>query len=519
MDNKRNMKDMKEPNKLEKINPRRYQESIFNTAKKNNTLVVLPTGLGKTHIALMLAKHRLEKLKESKVLFLAPTRPLAAQHKEYFQKYFPNMKSHLFTGKINSSKRFELWQDAEIIFSTPQCIANDLKHGLDISGVSLLIEDEAHRCLKNYDYNVVAREYSKKAKNPLVLGLTASPGSKAEIIKQVCRNLNIGALEIRTRDSEDVKPYLQKLEIEIIKLDFPEEFQEIRNLLQGIYKKRVEELKNRKLLFGPATKKNIIDLQSKLIRKISSGERHFNVLKGSSVCAQAIKIQHVLELLETQTLESCYNYFQDLFDQAKQKKSKAVQNLVKNKDFSKAYSLILNNLGKIEHPKLQKINELIMGEIEKKEKKIIIFSQYRATVNMINRALNRRSINSSIFIGQQGEKGMNQKEQQRILNEFKKGKINVLISTSIGEEGLDIPEVGLVIFYEPIPSAIRKIQRAGRTARLKSGKLIILMTKKTRDESYHWASIYKEKKMKESLQDIKDSFKKDKKKEDLNEFL
>jgi Fanconi anemia group M protein len=501
------------------MQPRKYQESILNTAKKNNTLVVLPTGLGKTLIALLLAKYRISKYPGSKVLFLAPTRPLAAQHKESLQKEIPGVKSHLFTGKINSAKRMELWQDSDIIFSTPQCIANDLKKGLDLSQVSLLVEDEAHRCLKNYDYTIIAKHYIEKAKSPLILGLTASPGNDSSIIKQVCKNLAIKSVEVRTRESEDVRPYLQKLEKEIIKLDFPEEFKEIRKLLQEIYKRKINELKNRRLLFVPATKKNILMLQSRLMKKIFSGERHFNVLKGVSVCAQSIKLQHALELLETQTLRSCFEYFQDLYKQAKEKRSKGVQLLVKDKNFTKSYSLLLNNLGRKENPKLEKIKEIVEKEFSKDKKKILIFSQYRFTVNSINKELVSSGIKSKIFVGQlkKGETGMSQKEQQQILNEFKQGKINVLVSTSVGEEGLDIPEVDLVIFYEPIPSAIRKIQRAGRTARLKQGKLLILMIKGTRDESYHWAAVYKEKKMREALTNIKNSF--SKKSKDLRNFI
>jgi len=68
---------------------------------------------------------------------------------------------------------------------------------------------------------------------------------------------------------------------------------------------------------------------------------------------------------------------------------------------------------------------------------------------------------------------------------------------------LDLPEVSVVIFYEPIPSAIRKIQRTGRTARLKPGKVITLLTKKTKDEVNFWVSAQKEKKMYKVLDDLK----------------
>ena len=110
-----------------------------------------------------------------------------------------------------------------------------------------------------------------------------------------------------------------------------------------------------------------------------------------------------------------------------------------------------------------------------------------------------------MFIGQtkKAGSGLSQKEQQGIIEEFRNGEINIICSTSIGEEGLDIPEVNSVIFYEPIPSAIRKIQRAGRTARLMKGRLIILLTKDTLDEIYYFASMGKEKRMNKAIREIK----------------
>ncbi|MCS7134270.1 MAG: helicase-related protein [Candidatus Pacearchaeota archaeon] len=480
------------------LQPRIYQLSILETAKQKNTLVVLPTGLGKTLIALLLAKERLKLFPSSKILFLAPTRPLVEQHYHYFKKNIEteNLEIHLFTGKINQKKRVEIWKKAQIIFSTPQCIQNDLKKGLiDLKDVSLLIEDEAHKCLRNYSYTFVAQKYKEQAKNPRILGLTASPSHEASKIKEICKNLGIEAIEVRTRESPDVKPYLQKLSYEIIKVELPKELQKIRELLKKIYDKKIEELKNRRLLFEKATKKTLLELQAKLKSTVLSGQKNFNILKGVSVCAQAIKLQHALELLETQTMSAFFNYIQDLYEQAKQKKSKAVIQLVKTKEFQEVYfyTYELHKKG-FEHPKISSLKEILLKEKEKNpEIRVLVFSQYRDSVSKINDELTKLNIKSKIFIGQANKKldGLTQKEQQLILHEFREGKINVLVSTSIGEEGLDIPEVDLVIFYEPIPSAIRKIQRAGRTARLKPGKLIILITKKTRDESYHWAAYNK----------------------------
>ena len=503
---------------------RDYQLNILETAKKNNTLVVIPTGLGKTLIALLLAKHYLSENPKSKVLFLAPTRPLAQQHYEYFQKNLPELYAELqlFTGKINAKKRQSLWQLADIIFSTPQCIANDLKkYRINLENVSLLIEDEAHRCLKNYDYTYVARKFLEQTKEieRRILGLTASPGSDLSVIREICKNLNIEKVEARHRESEDVKSYIQELNIEKIYVDFPEEFKKIKMPLKEIYDKKIEELKNRYLLFGPATKKAVLMLQRKLGNQLSSGNNNFNVLRGLSVCAQAIKLQHALELIETQGITQLHNYFQNLFDQAKKNQSKAVLQIVKSPQFNSAYIKLVELLGKKEHPKLYKVREIVEKAIKDNSKsKIIVFAQYRDSGILINKTLNTiPGIHAKVFVGQakKGESGLSQKEQQEIIKEFKENEINVLTSTSIGEEGLDIPEVDYVIFYEPVPSAIRKIQRAGRTARLKPGNLIMLITKNTRDESYFWSSHYKEKKMYGALESISESLNKQAEKKQL----
>jgi ERCC4-related helicase len=174
------------------LKPRKYQEEIFKTCKDKNCLVVLPTGLGKTLIGLMLAVERIEKFPLEKILFLAPTKPLAEQHLISFKKNLPELWAdiELFTGQVKAEKRKKIWDTANIIFSTPQCIANDLKNGLyNLEEVSLLVEDEAHRCVKNYDYTYIAKVYLAQSKNPRLVGLTASPGSDTKKNKRDCKKL------------------------------------------------------------------------------------------------------------------------------------------------------------------------------------------------------------------------------------------------------------------------------------------------------------------------------------------
>lgn len=497
---------------LEGITPRDYQKKIFETCTDKNCLVVLPTGLGKTLIALMLSIKRMKEFPGQKVVFLAPTKPLAEQHLNSFKKYLPELFGdlQLFTGKVKAEQRKKIWQTADIIFSTPQCIANDLKKGLyNLHEVCLLIEDEAHKCIKNYDYTYISKKYKEQAKDQRIIGLTASPGSETSKIKEICKNLFIKEVELRTRESEDVKKYLQELKFEKKIVNFPAEFEELKHIILKLFNNYVEELKHRRVLWGAPTKIGLIQLQKKIAGTLSRGNKNFNYMLGASACAQAIKLQHALELLETQTLGSFNKYLKNLFDQAAKRQSKGVIKLVSKPEFNFIFMRSNELLSKnTEHPKLNELEKIVEQEKNENEKmKMIIFTQFRETATTIAKKLNKiKGIKSKVFVGQSKKKetGLSQKEQKKIIEEFSSGEINVLCATCIAEEGLDIPEVNAVIFYEPIPSAIRAIQRAGRTARLMEGKLIILITKNTRDETFYYVSRSREKKMKTAIEKIKE---------------
>ncbi|MFH1365121.1 MAG: DEAD/DEAH box helicase [archaeon] len=511
---------------LQGIVPRNFQKNILKTCIEKNCLVVLPTGMGKTLIALMLTIERMKKFPGQKTLFLAPTRPLAEQHINSFKKYLPELFAdmQLFTGQIDASSRKKIWQTADIIFSTPQCIANDLKKELySLKEVCLLVEDEVHRCVKNYDYVYVAKRYTAQSKNPRILGLTASPGNERSKIQEICKTLSIGEVEIRSKDSPDVQEYIQELEFEKEIVDFPEEFKQIRESLLKLFNKYVGELRNRKIFFEPASKTNLLSLQKRLIMELAKGSKNYNFMLGASACAQAIKIQHALELLETQTLKGFNDYLKELFNQASKKKSRGVVNLVSKPEFNLAYILSNDILSRgEEHPKLKRLTELIEKQKIGENGKAIIFSQFRETASTICKKLNAvKGVKAKVFIGQTKKNGvgLSQKEQKEIIQDFSEGKINILCATCIGEEGLDIPEVKAVIFYEPIPSAIRTIQRTGRTARLSKGKLIILITKGTRDEIHYYVSRAKEKKMASIIDSIKKDLKKSKKSEKQGELF
>lgn len=492
---------------LRNLKPRLYQEVIFSKSTTKNTLVVLPTGLGKTALAMMLAKHRLEIYPDSKILILAPTKPLVQQHLETFKKQFDidEKQFSLFTGDICPEKRQQLWTNSKIIFSTPQGLENDLiSDRISMKDVSLLVFDEAHRAAGDYSYNFIAKQYLKKAQNPRILGLTASPGSDVEKISEICRNLFIENIETRTETDNDVKEYVQDITINYVKVDLPPSFIFIKKTIEQCYNSKLNEVKNLGYLNSILIRKtDLIKLQAELHSKISSGERSTELMKSISLIAEATKIQHALELLETQGIYALHQYLQRLLEESGKTTVKAVKNLVKDEKFRIIFEMT-NKLyeNNIDHPKLEELKKVILAN---KNQKIIIFSHYRDMASKIKKELDKINVSSVVFVGQakRTEPGLNQKQQKQILENFRNSNFDVLIATSVAEEGLDVPSVDLVVFYEPIPSAIRTIQRRGRTARNSSGKVIILIANKTRDERYQWSTHHKEKRMHAILGDLK----------------
>ena len=490
---------------IRNFEPRLYQQTILATAVKKNTLVVLPTGLGKTNIAVLLAANRLTNYPGSKILILAPTRPLCDQHVSSMQKNLEIEEDQvqLFTGMIPPAKRADLWKKSKVIVSTPQGLENDIiSEKISLKDVSLLVFDEAHRAVGDYSYAFIAKQYHRKAEHPRILGLTASPGSDQEKIKEVCKNLFIEEIEIRSYGDPDVQPYIKEIDVEWVKLDFPPEFMQVRNFLRNSFEEKLETIKKLGYMYGNVSsysKTSILELQRGMYARMSSGEKDYGVMRSVSLLAEALKLQHALELVETQGIRPLWEYFQKLEEDASKTKVKAVQNLVKDLNFRSAYirTKELIAAGK-EHPKIGALKKIILEELlKKKDVKIIIFNQYRDSTNNIKSVLDSLDVKSKIFVGQTKKKdtGMSQKKQKQVIEEFRNGEFNCLIATCVAEEGLDIPAVDLVIFYEPVPSAIRTVQRRGRTGRQEKGRVIVLVTKKTRDEANLWSSVHKEKRM------------------------
>ena len=500
---------------IKDFTPRLYQETILATAAMKNTLVVLPTALGKTNIFLMLASLRLKNYPNSKILLIGPTRPLIDQYLAVFMKNFsmPESEMAVLTGFVRPDKRAELWKKSRIIFSTPQGLENDIiSNRIDLSEVSLLGFDEAHRAVGDYAYVFVAREYVKRARFPRIIAMTASPGSDNEKITEVCQNLFIEDVEVRTYEDPDVKKYIQEIDVQWVKVNLPEPFKVIQKDLKAFIKSRVQKLKDwgvlRRKDINFVSKTELLKMQGEIRARISSGEKDFVMWNSISVLAEIMKVSHALELLETQGIVPLHKYMKGLYDDSFKTKVKAVKNLAKDPAFKSALlkAEALFERG-IHHPKIEELKVLVKKELEKDpSSKILVFNQYRDNAQEVVRRLNEiPGVKAELFVGQmkKGNTGLSQKEQKAVLDKFRSGELNVLGATSVGEEGLDLPGVPLVIFYEPIPSAIRHIQRRGRTGRHEKGRVFVLMTKDTLDEGYRWSAHHKEKRMYRTLKDIK----------------
>ncbi|MBI2650416.1 DEAD/DEAH box helicase [Candidatus Woesearchaeota archaeon] len=500
---------------IKNFEPRLYQQTILATAAEKNTLVVLPTGMGKTNIFLMLAAQRLKQYPNSKVLFIGPTRPLIEQYMSVFKEYFEVGESDIsvFTGMVSPAKREQLWKSSRIVFSTPQGLENDIiSRRINLEEVCLLGVDEAHRAVGDYAYVFVAKQFMKLSRFPRVIALTASPGSDMDKIQEVCNNLFIENIEVRTDDDPDVKPYIQEMQTEWVNVELPRVFTDIQRLLTLFLRERFEKLKKLGILKRAdvkyVSKSDLLQLQAGLRGRISQGEKDFIVWNAISMLAEVMKVYHALELLETQGIIALHKYFERLVSESRTSKTKAIKSIMSDSNFKLAMvkASILHEEG-VEHPKLIELQNVVENEAKQNPNvKIMIFNQYRDNALDIVEKLNKiRGVKAKIFVGQQkkNDTGLSQKEQKLMLDDFRQGLFNALVATSIGEEGLDIPKVDLVIFYEPIPSAIRSIQRRGRTGRQDKGRVIILMAKGTRDEAYKWVAYHKEKKMYRNLANLK----------------
>jgi Fanconi anemia group M protein len=451
------------------IEVRDYQINLAQQAKTENSLVVLPTGLGKTTIALHVIADYLSKRKGG-ILFLAPTRVLVNQHYEFLKKTVRLDDITLITGEDLLAKRKKLWINS-IICATPEIVRNDIVRKIvDVNQFSLVIFDEAHRAVGDYAYATIAEQLNIDSTR--ILGMTATLPSEKEKAKEVCDNLYIKNIVERSDSSPDVKPYIQNTSIEWVKVDLLPEMKIIQRHIKLALDQRYTELRRNGLRLSD--NKSLSQLLNARQFVLNQNRRSAKPL------FTAIRITYALNIFEAHGITS----FLKFCERTKIKKGAGIKELFEtDRNFTAAINLAKDAHTKgIEHPKINKLCEIVRNT----ESKILIFSSYRDSVNVIHKKLTDINIPAEILIGKAGDTGLKQKKQVETVQKFRNGITKVLVATRVGEEGLDVSEVNLVIFYDNVPSSIRFVQRKGRTGRKESGKLVVLIAKETIDEAYYW---------------------------------
>jgi len=489
---------------------RRYQLRLADAAADEQTLVCLPTGLGKTTVSLLVTAERLHEA-GGKVLFLAPTKPLVQQHAEFYREALsiPDDEIVVFTGDVKPDDRAAVWDDARIVIATPQVVENDLVgNRISLRDVTHLTFDECHRATGDYAYVYIAERYHADAADPLVTGMSASPGGDTEEIETVCENLGLVNVEVMTEEDADVDEYTHDTDVQWEQVTLPDEVLAIRDGLNEVITDRLEKLKQlgvTNTTNPDLSQKDLNKMRGQLKRMMDNDQS--DGYKGMSTHAEVMKLRRATELVETQSVESVRRYFERQREAARSSgASKASQRMVADPKVREAMRKAESFDGL--HPKFSKARILLAETLGiDGGERAILFTESRDTAEALVEFLSA-SFDVRKFVGQgdkDGSDGMSQNEQQETLDEFKTGKFEVLVSTSVAEEGLDVPEVDLVCFYEPVPTAIRSIQRKGRTGRQAEGKVVVLMAEDTRDEAFFWISRRREKKMASQLAELKEA--------------
>ncbi len=481
---------------LESLEFREYQFNIISSIARNgNTLVVIPTGLGKTVIGVGVMASALAEGK--KAIFLAPTKPLAEQHYVSLSKML-NVKGAqilLLTGAIGKSKRKDAEAAAKVIVATPQTVANDMKSELlALDEFGSVVFDECHRAVGKYAYTYIANECA--VRDVTMVGLTASPGGKREKINAIVKTLGIKHIEVRISTDSDVAKYVMPKNIHIVNVDLSPRIKQIAEILKPEINEALNGLHKLGLFrfngFDNIPKGRLIELGNQIGRMTTNNYKYAAMFSYSKL----LNLTHAYDLLMVEGIYPFSRYIESLYE--KEEKSRTLQSLLKSGNL-----LVARNMAKEalkngeEHPKVLTVLDILK---DFRSKKVMLFAQYRSTIKMLVEYLNNNDFRAKQFVGK--SEGNTQEQQKQTIQEFRDGKFTVLVASSIGEEGMDIPGVDIVLFYESIPNEIRNIQRRGRTARFASGDIYMLVANGTKDQIYLHISRQRELKMFNTISEI-----------------
>uniref|UniRef100_A0A182Q8P6 Fanconi anemia group M protein n=1 Tax=Anopheles farauti TaxID=69004 RepID=A0A182Q8P6_9DIPT len=475
---------------------RQYQYAISKAALFKNTLVVLPTGLGKTFIAAVVMYNIYRWYPRGKVIFMAPTRPLVSQQIDacYRVMGIPRSDTCELTGKTQRHRRSALWQTKRVFYATPQVVLADLcapEHTFPTDQVRLVVIDEAHKAKGRYAYTELVRRIAEGNGNFRVLALSATPGRTLEDVAEVVKNLLIAHIEVRWENSIDVQQYTFRRDMRTIVIPLGETIQRIRQQLLDLIDPYLRRLLNANLLSGcPSTlTRGILILEQNRYRANAMHQRHpdhTSIMGDFSVC---VSLYHALELLVRYGIHTFLNFFdncgQEKYYVATDRQIKAFINALRE-EFRAArenhHQPLANDVAEYGHPKYRILERELVDFFRKcPESRVIVFCEFRDSVATINRLLadNQPLIRPKCIVGQGGTtvlRAVTQHEQIATMRAFRNGSCNTLIATCVVEEGIDVGEVDLIVCFDIAKNPSRFVQRIGRTARQRVGRVLMLVT-------------------------------------------
>ena len=492
---------------------RDYQYSIVMRGLYNNLLVALPTGLGKTFIAATIMLNWYRWTRDAQVVFVAPTKPLVSQQVEAcFQTVgIPRSATTMLTGGTSPGIRAEEWQSKRVFFMTPQTIINDLKTGIcDPKRIVLLVVDEAHRATGSYAYVEVVKFLRRFNTSFRVLALTATPGSSVEGVQEVIDGLGISRVEIRTEESIDIRKYVHRRQVDTILFDNSEEMIMIMDLFSKALQPTLNKLNAMNAYWAKdpmtLTPYGLTQARQKWMQE--AGRNANFGIKGmvNSIFTILASLAHSIELLKFHGIVPFFHKVRSFREETPEgeKGSKYKREILDNESFQKMMLRIqswVNNPNFVGHPKLDYLQGVILKHFTdhadcqdtadgpSSETKIMVFVHYRDSAEEVVRLLKRSEpmIRPHVFVGQanaKGSEGMDQKRQLDIISKFKAGTYNTLVATSIGEEGIDIGSVDLIVCYDASASPIRMLQRMGRTGRKRAGNIVITLMREKEEHNF-----------------------------------
>ena len=482
----------------EGVEARGYQLRSLERILSFSSLMVMPTGFGKTAVEWMAMAEHLRRGVE-KIVLIAPTTGLVDQQRSMAVERLNIASERIvaYTGETGPDKRKALWDEATVVMATPQVIRNDAMNGvIDLKEVGLLIMDEAHHATGNHAYAQVGQLYQRTNPEGRVLAATASPGSTLKNINEVRTNLNAHNLDLCKRNDPLLSAYDVDMNIHTHSVDLPETLTTLIAPLKSHFNDEVAHLQRQGFMPTKAyIGTNDIE-RAQLSASRAIQQRDMRGYDAARRVADLRRIHILVNLLQTQGTKVA----QAFLDRAEEEgRSGRKTNRMLALPVVHQLRLAFNDMDEL-HPKSPLVETLVRDELTNKPQgKVLIFTEYRDSVDRLVALLKaHEGIEPDAFIGQSSrgsQKGMTQKQQLAQLNRFRNGEINVLVATSVGEEGLDVPAADLVVLYEPVPSAVRAIQRRGRTARQRAGSVHVLIARDTRDAYVHRASERQEENM------------------------